>query len=72
MPPIRHSHSTRRENVWIGDCPRPSCEVTFDVAADAIQSKIMVLTALSDELRPFTSHVHGSYVVYDHGERGGE
>lgn len=72
MPPIRQSHSTRRENVWVGDCPRPSCTATFDIAADAVQSKIMVLSALSDELRPHTAHVHGSYVVYDHGERGGE
>ena len=72
MPPIRHKHSTRRENVWEGDCPRPSCDATFDVAADTVQSKIMVLTALSDELRPSPSHVHGPLVVYDHGERGGE
>jgi len=72
MPPIRHKHSTRREKVWQGDCPRPSCDATFDVAADSAQSKIMVLTALSDELCPNPSHVHGSFVVYDHGERGGE
>ncbi len=72
MPPIRHEHSTRREKVWEGDCPRPSCDATFDVAANTAQSKIMVLTALSDELRPSPSHVHGTYVVYDHGERGGE
>ena len=72
MPPIRPKHSTRREIIWVGDCPRPSCNGTFDVAADTAQSKIMVLTALSDELRPSVSHVHGSYVVYDHGERGGE
>ena len=72
MPPIRHKHSTRREKVWQGDCPRPSCDATFDVAADSAQRKIMVLTALGDELRPSPSHVHGSFVVYDHGERGGE
>ena len=46
MPPIRHSHSTRRENVWIGDCPRPSCEVTFDVAADAIVIDTLGVTLL--------------------------
>lgn len=72
MPPIRHKHSTGREKVWVGDCPRPACDETFYVAADAAQSRIMVLTALSDELRPVASHVHGSYIVYDHGERGGE
>ena len=72
MPPIRHKHSTRREKVWVGDCPRKACDGTFDVSADPVQSKIMVLTALSDELRPSASHVHGSYIVYDHGERGGE
>ncbi len=72
MPPIRHKHSSRHERVWEGDCPRLSCDATFDVAAEHAQSKIMVLTALVDELRPLPRHVHGSYIVFDHGERGGE
>ena len=72
MPPIRHKHSTGSEKVWVGDCPRPACDATFDVSADFVQSKIMVLSALSDEIRPSSSHVHGSFFVYDHGERGGE
>lgn len=78
MPAIRLQERRTAFAKWSGACPAGSCGTVFEVEADPWQGKISVLSALRHSppyrrtLGQYERHVHGSFVVYEDPERGGE
>lgn len=71
MPRFQRSYPGNATLVWQGRCPAPKCTKTFKIESDPWQPKSDVLMAFKS-VRPKKRHLHGTFYVYEHLERGGE
>ena len=71
MPGISTFQIRGVSRLWNGRCPVRGCQQGFHIEAAPWQAKIDVLEAFRF-VRPGGRHVHGSFFVNAHQERGGE
>ncbi len=72
MPAIQLQTVDMAAAYWQGRCPATGCGGSFAIEADPWQGRISVLTQLTGFPRDDVSHLHGSFVMFDDLERGGE
>ncbi len=69
---LRLNERTKDIALWSGQCRTRDCDEPFSVISEHFQTKIEVLSSLTDPTYRSDGHLHGSMRVTGYFERGGE
>lgn len=72
MTTLRLREKTGDGATWVGRCRTQDCGNPFNVTSEHWQTKVEVLSLLSEHPHRVKGHLHGNQTVTGFQERGGE